>query len=367
MDFQERPRLVFWEMTRACPLACIHCRASAIADPLPGELTTAEGRAFLDRLLDFGRPLPIVILTGGDPLLRPDLFELIDHARRLGLPVAVSPAVSERLSPTTLRRLHELGVSAISISLDGGLPATHERIRRSPGHFDRTLQAIRAGIEAGLKVQVNSTVMRANAGELPRLFDTIFEQGVRTWEVFFLIRTGRGIHLDELTPEESEDVGHFLYDASRYGAGIRAVEAPFLRRILRERDGPTAERGGPLYGRLRRELEERMGPGSRPSSLAPQGTLDGDGTLFIGYDGTIFPGGFVGYRLGNVREQSPIERYRESDLLRRIRSRELHGACGSCPHRRACGGSRARAYAATGDPLGSDPACAFADNLAARA
>lgn len=367
MDFQERPLLVFWEMTRACPLACVHCRASAIADPLPGELTTEEGRAFLDRLLDFGRPLPTVILTGGDPLLRPDLFELIGHARLLGLHVAVSPAVSDRLSPTTLRRLHELGVSAISISLDGGVPATHERIRRSAGHFDRTLRAIRAAIEVGLKVQVNSTVMHANVGEFPQLFDTIFAQGVRAWEVFFLIRTGRGVHLDELTPEESEEMCHFLYDASRYGVVIRAVEAPFLRRVLRERGGEAAERRGPHYRRLRQELEERMGPGTRPSSLAPQGTLDGDGTLFIGYDGTVFPGGFVGYRLGNVREQSPIGLYRESDVLRQIRSREFHGACGTCPHRRACGGSRARAYAATGDPLGSDPACGFADNLAVRA
>lgn len=359
--------LVFWEMTRACPLACAHCRASAISHPLPGELTTDEGRAFLDRLLDFGRPFPILILTGGDPLLRPDLFDLIDHARGRGLRVAVSPAVSERLSPSTLVRLHELDVSAVSISLDGGVAATHERIRRSPGHFARTLQTIDAAIEAGLRVQVNSTVMRGNVEEFPQLFHAIYDRGVRTWEVFFLIRMGRGADLEELSPEESEDVCQFLYDASRYGALVRAVEAPFLRRVLRQRNGSTVERQGTLYGKLRQELVARMGPGTQPTSLAPHGTLDGDGILFVGYDGTVFPGGFIGYRLGSVREQSPIDLYRESDLLRRIRTRALHGPCGVCPHRGVCGGSRARAYVAGGDPLGSDPACEYAATLAATA
>jgi len=365
VDFQERPVLVFWEMTRACPLTCVHCRASAISQALPGELTTEEGRAFLDRLLDFGRPFPTVILTGGDPLMRSDLFNLIDHARGLGLHVAVSPAVSERLSPSTLRRLHDLGVSAVSLSLDGGVPSTHERIRRSPGLFARTLQAIDAANEAGLKVQVNSTVMHGNVEEFPRLFSQIYDRGVRTWEVFFLIRTGRGVDLEELTPEESEDVCHFLYEASRYGAVVRAVEAPFLRRVLRERNSLVEARRGLLYGQLHRELEERMGPGTRAPSLSPHGTLDGDGILFVGYDGTVFPGGFLGYRLGNLREQSPIDLYRQNDVLRRIRARELHGPCGACTHRSVCGGSRARAYVATGDPLGSDPACGYAGHLAA--
>ncbi len=365
MGFAERPVLVFWETTRACPLSCRHCRASAIARPLPGELSTTEGRALIDRLLGFGRPYPTLILTGGDPLQRPDLPELVGHARAQGMNVAVSPAVSERLDAATLAKLRGLGVAAISVSLDGGTAATHERIRGVPGHFDRSLDAIESGVRSGLRVQVNSTVMSGNLTELPRLFHTLYSRGVRTWEVFFLIRTGRGAELSEVTSTEAEEVSHFLYDASRYGVLVRPVEAPFLRRVRKEREEPTPSHGGPLYSALHHELEERMGPATQPSSLAPRGTLDGDGILFVAYDGTVYPGGFLEYRLGNVRADDPVGLYRASELLRRIRARELHGACGICPYRSECGGSRARAFVHSGDPLGTDPACRFAEALRA--
>ncbi|MHB8351921.1 MAG: TIGR04053 family radical SAM/SPASM domain-containing protein [Thermoplasmata archaeon] len=363
MSFAERPVLVFWETTRACPLSCRHCRASAIARPLPGELSTAEGRSLIDRLLDFGRPYPTLILTGGDPLQRPDLPELVGHARTLGINVAVSPAVSERLDHTMLTTLRNLGVAAMSISLDGGTAATHERIRGVPGHFGQSLDAIESGLRSGLRVQVNSTVMSGNLTELPRLFQALYSRGVRTWEVFFLIRTGRGADLREVTPTEAEEVSHFLYDASRYGVLVRPVEAPFLRRVRKARDGPMPSHGGPLSAALHHELEERMGSATQPSSLAPRGTLDGDGILFVAYDGTVYPGGFLEYRLGNVRSADPVGLYRESELLRQIRARELHGACGICSYRFECGGSRARAFVHSGDPLGTDPACLFAQGI----
>ncbi len=357
MGFDDRPVLVFWEATRACPLACTHCRASAIPSALPGELSTEEGRALIDRVVDFGRPYPTLIVTGGDPLQRPDLVDLLRHARSRGLHVAVSPAVSDRWSGPALESLRELGVASVSVSLDGGRAATHEGIRGVPGHYERTLQAIGTGLAAGLRVQVNTTVMAANANELPALFRTIYQKGVRTWEVFFLIRTGRGAGLEELTADEVEDVAHFLYDASRYGVLVRPVEAPFLRRVRREREQEGRRGPGRLYASLSRELVELMGPATQPSSLAPRGTLDGDGILFIAHDGSIYPGGFLPYRLGNLRSDNPVELYRDSEVLRDIRARRLHGPCGSCPHRSECGGSRARAFAAAGDPLGSDPAC----------
>ncbi len=357
--FEERPVLVFWETTRACPLACLHCRASAIPDRLPDELSGEEGHALIDRLRDFGTPYPTLILTGGDPLRRPDLFALIEHARAQRLHVAVSPAVSDALNAATMARLAELGVASISVSLDGGSAAAHERVRGVPGHFERTRAAITTALDLGLRVQVNSTVMAENVRELPSLFESIVGWGVRTWEVFFLIRTGRGVGLAELSSEETEDVGQFLYDASRYGVLIRPVEAPFLRRIRRQREagGPA---GGPLYAALRDELARRMGPGTQPSSIAPRGTLDGDGILFVGYDGTIYPGGFLPERLGNVRRDDLVSVYRDHPLLQRIRARDLGDACGTCPHRFECGGSRARAFARTGDPLAADPACHFA-------
>jgi radical SAM protein len=357
LRFDERPVLVFWEVTRACPLACAHCRASAISTPLPGELTTAEGLAFLDSLLGFGKPYPTVILTGGDPLARPDLLSMVGHARSRGLNVAVSPAVSPALSPTVLEKFQSLGVASVSVSLDGGTAATHEALRRSPGHFNRTLSAIEAGVRAGLRVQVNSTVTRTSAEELPELFRALLDRGVRTWEVFFLIRTGRGIDLEELSASQAEDVCHFLYDASQYGILVRAVEAPFLRRVLRERQAGGEPPQTPLYRLLRERLHELAGPATHPTSLSPQGTLDGDGILFVGYDGTIYPGGFAPVPLGRVPGGSVVDIYRGAPTLRKVRLRELHGACGTCSHRGYCGGSRARALAAGGDLLGPDPAC----------
>lgn len=365
--FAERPVLVFWEVTRACPLSCAHCRASAIARPLPGELTGEEGRALIDRLLDFGRPYPTLVLTGGDPLQRPDLFELIAHARDRGLHVAVSPAVSDRLDDEAFARFRSAGVSAVSVSLDGASAAVHDRVRGVSGIFDRSLRALESGLRAGVRVQVNSTVMGATVGELARLFATVRSHGVRTWEVFFLVRTGRGTDLRALPPPEAEDVGHFLYDASRYGVLVRPVEAPFVRRILRERQAGPPYEGGPRYRSLHEELERALGAATGPSSLAPRGTLDGDGILFVAYDGTLYPGGFLEVALGNVRADDPVARYRESALLRQIRARELHGPCASCRYRFECGGSRARSFVHSGDALGSDPACPLAQPRATAA
>jgi radical SAM protein len=360
VSFAERPVLVFWETTRACPLACAHCRASAILNRSDVELSTDEGRTLLRSVTRFGRPFPTVVLTGGDPLMRPDLFELLGEARKLGLHVAVSPAVSERLTPETLARMRELGVAAVSVSLDGAEPATHDAFRGAPGTFARTMESARAGLNVGLRVQVNTTVTRSNVRELPSLLHQIHEAGVRAWEVFFLIGTGRGRDVEAVTAKEAEAVGHFLYDASRYGVLVRPVEAPFLRRILKERssggEGPNTE----LYRYLRGELERHLGPPTRPSSLAPQGTLDGDGILFVGHDGSVYPGGFLPWRLGDARHDDLVDLYRATPLLNRIRAREFRGPCGRCPYREACGGSRARAFAETTDPLGSDPACWFA-------
>ena len=355
--FEQRPVLVFWELTRACPLACAHCRASALRERLPGELSTAQGTALLESLHDFGPPYPTLILTGGDPLSHPDLWSIIARARALGLNVAVSPAVSPRLSRAVLDRFRALGVASISLSLDGAQASTHETLRQSPGHFAQTLEAIDLAQDAGLRVQVNSTVTGASATEGPELFQLLRDRGVPVWEVFFLIRTGRGAGLRELTSSEAEDVCHFLYDASQYGMVIRAVEAPFLRRVLRARQAGAPPPPSPLYRSLRSRLEGSAGPATRPSSLAPVGTLDGDGILFIGHDGTIHPGGLAPEALGRFPERRPAEVYRSSPTLRSIRRREFHGACGRCAHRAYCGGSRARALAATGDILGTDPAC----------
>lgn len=333
-----------------------------MASRSPEELTTEEGRALFREVTRFGPPFPTVILTGGDPLLRPDLFELVADAHALGLRTAVSPAVSERLTPETLGRLRDLGVAAVSLSLDGASPTTHDAFRGTPGTFDRTVSALRVGTGLGLRMQVNTTVTRSNLLELPSLLQRVRSAGVATWEVFFLIATGRGTQLEAPSALEFEAVAEFLYDASCYGTLIRPVEAPLVRRVLRQRREGRAPTGEGLYGALRQELVDRLGAPTHPTSLAPRGTLDGDGIVFVGYDGTVYPGGFLPRPLGNAREDDLVRLYREDPLLRAIRGREFGGFCGRCPDRGVCGGSRARSFAVHADPLGSDPACWLASD-----
>ncbi len=359
LNFDQRPMLVFWEVTRACQLACKHCRASATMDPLPGELTTAEGFKLIDQVAGFGRPYPILVLTGGDCLLRPDLFELVEHANGLGVPVALSPSVTPSLTPAMIERMVTSGVKAVSISLDGALPETHDGVRGIPGHFEDTIKAITALSEAGLTVQVNTTVMRANLDELANVADLISRAGAHIWEVFFLVQVGRGVATDAITPDEHEDVCHFLYDASQHGFIVRTVEAPFFRRVVASRrDGepaPTSE----LYQTMSGRLETLMGPATERPRAQTASTRDGKGILFVAYDGEVNPAGFLPMPLGNVRDEPIADIYRDDPLLRQIRAAEFTGRCGVCEYADLCGGSRARAYAASGDPLGEDEACPY--------
>jgi AdoMet-dependent heme synthase len=360
-DYAERPMLVFWETTRACQLACRHCRASATPMALPGELSRAEGFALIEQVAGFGRPYPILILTGGDCLLRPDLFDLVEYATGMGVPVCLSPSVTPMLTAGMISRIAASGVRAVSISLDGAGPATHDGVRGIPGHFDATVQAITALAAAGLTVQVNTTVMRANAVELADVAALTVGSGARIWEVFFLVQVGRGRAEGEVTAAQHEEICQFLYDAAHYGVVVRTVEAPFFRRVTAQRRAGAAvsECGTGLYGALSGRLRDLLGPpGLRPNAhTAP--TRDGKGIVFVAYDGEVYPAGFLPIGLGNVRDLPLRTIYRDTPLLRSIRAARFAGRCGRCEFTDLCGGSRARAYAATGDPLGEDPACAY--------
>lgn len=358
-DFAERPMLVFWETTLACPLTCRHCRASATPAALPGQLTTAEGRDLLDQVAGFGRPYPILVLTGGDCLQRPDLFDLVAHATALGLPVALSPSVTPALTPEAIDRIAASGVRAVSVSLDGASPATHEGVRGVPGHFRATVRAIEALVAAGLTVQVNTTVMRSNVDELADVAALMAAAGAHIWEVFFLVQVGRGTATAALGPQEHEDVCHFLHDASRHGMVVRTVEAPFFRRVVaRRRAGDPPPRSA-LYRRLAARLTELLGAPDGQPRAHTAATRDGKGILFVAHDGEVYPAGFLPRSLGNVRTRPVAQIYRDDPLLRRIRAADFTGRCGVCEYADLCGGSRARAYAATGDALAEDPACGY--------
>ncbi len=352
--FSERPMLVFWETTKACLLACRHCRAAAQPNPLPGQLDSQEGMRLLRSIRAFGDPAPVIVFTGGDLVLRDDIFDLIAEADRLGLHVAAAPAATPLLDRPMLQRLKDAGVQSVSLSLDAPGPV-HDGIRGVPGTYELTLEATRAALAVGLKVQINTVVMRSTVDTLPEIASLMLREGVPIWEVFFLIVTGRAGEEDALSPSEQDDVCHFLLDASRYDMLVRTVEAPFVRRVLREREAGKV--GGPLHTRLREDLERRAGPPGHPVRMGTRGTLDGDGILFVAHDGTISPGGFLPLELGNVRRDDLVAVYREHPLLQKIRRREFAGRCGSCDYRGVCGGSRARAFATHGDAFASDPAC----------
>ncbi|MHB1172112.1 MAG: TIGR04053 family radical SAM/SPASM domain-containing protein [Lacisediminihabitans sp.] len=363
-DYAQRPMLVFWETTRACALACRHCRAAATPQALPGELTRAEGLDLIDQVAAFGRPHPILVLTGGDCLVRPDLFDLVDHAAARGVPVALSPSVTPALTPEMVTRIAESGVKAVSISLDGATPATHDWVRGIEGHFAETMAAIRAFVAAGMTVQVNTTVMRANVLELADVAALVTRAGVAIWEVFFLVHVGRGLTTDAVSPDEHEDICHFLYDASRYGVTVRTVEAPFFRRVVSDRRTGGAVPDTEFYRAMTDRLVALLGPGTLRPGAQTAATRDGKGILFIAHDGEVYPAGFLPLNLGSVRDRPLSVIYRDHPVLQSIRAARFAGRCGRCQYADLCGGSRARAYAATGDPLGEDPACPYQPALA---
>ncbi len=369
--FSERPLLVFWETTKACPLSCRHCRASARVTRDPAELDTTEGMALIEQLAGPARPRTTLILTGGDCLMRPDLFDLLEHARRHELSIAVSPSVSPMLDTIAMDRLRAAGVRSISISLDGARSDTHDGVRGIGGHYGATVETVHQLATRGFHVQVNTTVMPANVEELADVAAQLHGLGVTTWEVFFLITTGRGSQLAELSPAENNDVCHFLVDAARYGITVRTVEAPFFRRVRRRRrdhgDGDPTEAFdlSPLYTRLYTRLVAQLGPPRLPVDAPTVSTRDGNGVVFIAHDGAVYPSGFLPIPVGNIRDKPLLDIYRESPLLRSLRAGDFEGPCGSCEDRLLCGGSRARAYS-HGNVLASDAGCVLVSGPPAR-
>ena len=362
--YERSPHLVFWETTKACSLACRHCRASAQTEALAGELSTQEGFELIDQIASMPGASPILVFTGGDCFAREDLTQLIGYARVRSIRVGVAPSVTERLTRERMEQLYALGVRSVSISLDGSNAKSHDTLRGIPGHFERTLDALRMMRDMGFRLQVNTTVMKGNALEMTEILALLNEVGVSIWEVFFLVGVGRGVQLQEVGPEVAEDVCHFLADAAESGMTVRTVEAPFYRRVLAQREKFDTEHLrshfalGETYDALSADME-RLGLQRRrrdhgPSTLA---TGDGRGIIFVGYDGDVHASGFLPISLGNVRAESLGAIYAENPLLVSLRAGLLDGECGHCDFRRLCGGSRARAYARTGRVLEDDPSC----------
>lgn len=356
--FDSHPALVFWETTRACELACRHCRATAQPEPLPGELSTQQGKRLIDDVADFGRPRPVLVLTGGDLMMRPDLEELLVHAQSRGLTVAVSPSATSHLTEAWMTRFQQFGVHGLSVSVDA-TAERHDGIRGVPGTYARSMVALRQARTAGLHPQVNTVVMKSTVRDLADVAAMLVHEEVPVWEVFFLVATGRAFRDAYPDRAQVQDILRFLLEVTRYGITVRTVEAPFLRRMLVEEEEGTAAAPGALYAFLIDRFVRLVGSARTRDRirLSRTGTLDGDGILFVAYDGTVYPGGLLPVRLGNVSQTRLVDLYRTAPLLHAIRARSFAGRCGACQYRDVCGGSRARAFADTGDPLGTDPLC----------
>jgi radical SAM protein len=353
VDFDRAPFLVIWETTRACDLACRHCRAEAVPGRDPRELSTAEARLFLERVRDLGRP--VLVMTGGDPLKRPDTVDLVAHGVSLGLRVALTPSGTPLVTPRVLRDLKEAGLARLAVSLDGSTAASHDAFRGVAGSWEWTMRILREARAIGLPTQVNTTVTSANLGDFDALAALAAELGVVLWSVFFVVPTGRARLEDVPGAEDFEAVFNRMFELSRTAPfDVKSTAAPQYRRVVLQRT--VAERRG---GR-RPAAAGLGGPGSVVADAVGRARAvnDGDGLLFVSHTGEIFPSGFLPLSAGNVRTHDLAAVYRDAPLFRALRDRSLlKGKCGACEYRVVCGGSRARAYAATGDWLESDAWC----------
>lgn len=342
-DFDRRPFIVIWEVTRACALACRHCRAEATPQRHPLELNPAESLALIDQV---ARCQPaLFVLTGGDPVRRPDLETLIAHATLRGLRVALSPSTTPDLLAADFHRWRELGVARLSLSLDGASQETHDRFRGVPGTWNWTIQVLEKAATAGIPVQINTTFTRQNFGEFDAFVERLAEIRPVLWSVFQLVPTGRGHTEDLLTADEMETLFLKLHRLSLTAPyDIKTTEGQHYRRVVAQQT----------------KRSHGAGHGARPAARAPHGINDGKGFVFISHVGNIQPSGFLPLSAGNVRRDELQEVYQNSPLFRSLRdTRLLQGKCGRCEFKNLCGGSRARAFAMAGDCLAEEPLCSY--------
>lgn len=356
VDFNQSPFLVIWETTQACDLACKHCRAEAQPNRHSGELTTDEAKKLLEDVRRFG---PIIfVFSGGDALKRSDIAELTRYGTDLGLRMAITPATTQLCSEARMRELHEAGMARLAVSLDGATSAVHDEFRQVKGSFDHGLRILRTARDIGMSTQVNTVVARHNVNDFTVMAELLSELGIVFWEVFFLIPMGRARPEDVAGAEAFERVFHELYDlAKTVPFDVKATAAPHYSRVVLQRKveerraGARAEASDVLTDGVEHSLTDGIG--------RARGVNDGDGFLFVSHVGDIFPSGFLPKSAGNLRTHNLVDTYRDAPLFRSLRDRSLiKGKCSVCEYLPVCGGSRARAYAVTGDPLEAEPFCA---------
>lgn len=348
-DYNMNPFIVIWEVTRACALQCLHCRAEAQYQADPRQLTFEEGKKLIDQIAEMDRPL--FVFTGGDPLMRPDLYELARYAiDERKLPVSMTPSATPRVTLEAIHQAKEVGLSRWAFSLDGSNAEIHDHFRGTKGSYDLTMKGIEHLKQLQIPIQVNTTVSKYNLEDLPAIAGKVKEMGAVLWSVFFLVPTGRGMQKDMISAEEHEEVMKWLTVVQRtMPYGVKTTEAPHYRRVFLQEE----KKRGQNQGEAAAKRVDLLG-------RAPKGVNDGNGFVFISHIGDVYPSGFLPVVCGNVRERPIADIYRNSPVMRQLRDKsQLKGKCGVCEFNRICGGSRARAYAVTGDYLESDPYCIY--------
>jgi radical SAM protein len=348
-DLDQSPLIAFYELTRACDLVCRHCRASAQSWPNSFELSTEKSRQLIHQLTEFPRP-PALVLTGGDPLKRTDIYDLVAYAVKRRLEVAITPSATPLVTRDALARLRDAGIARMAISLDGAEPATHDAIRGVAGSYQRTLEIIADARSLAIPLQVNTVLTPDNVDQIERLADQLDDQGIVLWSLFFLVPVGRAAHGRRLNADQCEAVFERLWQQSQRRAyRIKTTEAPHYRRFVLQKSRRVDEA---------RASDHMLTP--RFSRLSALGINDGKGIMFVSHLGLIYPSGFLPIYCGLFPRDHLVRVYQESPLFRALRNADrLEGKCGQCEFRHICGGSRARAFAVTGNPYAQEPDCAY--------
>jgi AdoMet-dependent heme synthase len=358
IDFNKNPYIVIWEVTRACQLKCVHCRADAQNKPDPKELTTEEGFKLIDQIFEMNNPM--LVFTGGDCMMREDLFYLADYAVKKGMRVSMTPSATDNVTMEGMQRAKEVGLSRWAFSLDGPTPEIHDHFRGTPGSFNLTIEKVKYLNELNMPLQLNTVISKYNYDYLEEMAELMKELNVVMWYIFLLVPTGRGQYDACLTPAEHEKVFRWLYELSKSAPyDIKTTAAQHYRRVVFQQKAreKVIDRSEIRYEDT---LTKDMASVIDGLKRAPKGVNDGNGFVFISHTGDVMPSGLLPLIGGNVRNKSLADIYRESPLFKDLRSPDKYkGKCGVCEYRYVCGGSRSRTYAVTGDYMESEPFCVY--------
>ncbi|CAH2713506.1 Putative mycofactocin radical SAM maturase MftC [Neobacillus rhizosphaerae] len=358
-DFNKDPFIVIWELTRACQLKCLHCRADAQYTRDPRELTFEEGKNLIDQIYDMNNP--ILVFTGGDPLMREDVFDIAKYAVEKGVRVSMTPSATPNVTKEAIKKAKDVGLSRWAFSIDGPTAEIHDHFRGTAGSFDLTMERIKYLHELEIPIQINTVISRYNYEYLDEMAKMVEDLKCVLWSVFFLVPTGRGQISDMISPVEHEKVLRWLYDLSkRVPFDIKTTEAMHYRRVVIQQKMREAKAQTDEIDYLSALTEKGLTGSIDGLGRAPKGVNDGNGFVFISHIGDVYPSGLLPVKAGNVRETPLAEIYRESPIFKALRNPdEFKGKCGVCEFRFVCGGSRSRAYAMTGDYLESEPFCVY--------